>query len=68
MAGEYATAKARALYVAYKKWAEDAGERNVATEVTFSAQMGDRGFKKERRNTGYLYIGVGLLLSDSVGV
>jgi putative DNA primase/helicase len=68
VAGEYATAKARALYVAYKKWAEDAGERNVATEVLFSAQMGDRGFKKERRNTGYLYIGVGLLLSDSAGV
>lgn len=66
--GEYATAKARPLYIAYKKWAEDSGERNVATEVSFAAQMTGRGFRKERRNAGNLYLSIGLQPNDSVGV
>jgi putative DNA primase/helicase len=58
--GDGFTARARPLYITYKKWAEDAGERNVATEVSFSTQMGDRGFRKDRKEAGYLYLGVGL--------
>jgi putative DNA primase/helicase len=62
--GEYVTAKARPLYNAYKKWAEGSGERNVSTEVSFASQMTGRGFRKERKETGVLYLGIGLKPSD----
>jgi putative DNA primase/helicase len=43
---------ARALYAAYRKWAEEAGEK-AEPEKTFSDRMQDRGCRKERKEQAY---------------
>jgi putative DNA primase/helicase len=55
-----AQVSARALYSAYKEWAESSGER-WETEKKFSDRMQERGFEKERKESGNLYLGIGLL-------
>jgi phage/plasmid-associated DNA primase len=55
-----AQAGAHALYLAYRKWAEESGER-PETEKKFSERMQERNFKKERRERGLIYYGIGLL-------
>ena len=56
--GEYFTVGARELYLAYKKWCEQAGESFV-TETAFGRRMAERGFKKERDSRGNRYQNVG---------
>ncbi len=51
---------ARALYTAYKKWTEDSGER-AETEKKFSERMQERNYGKERKESGILYLRIGLL-------
>jgi putative DNA primase/helicase len=55
-----AQVKARALYDAYKRWAEGSGER-VEPEKKFSQRMRERGFEKQRTESHVLYLGIGLL-------
>jgi len=56
---EDALVQARPLYSAYKKWAEDGGER-PESEKKFSRRMGERGFHKSEKNFGNLYEGLEL--------
>jgi putative DNA primase/helicase len=51
---------ARALYAAYRKWAEESGER-AETEKKFAERMQERNFEKQRKERGVLYVGIGLL-------
>ena len=55
-----ARVSARALYAAYRKWAEEAGEK-AEPENTFSDRMQERGFQKERKEQGVVYFGIGLV-------
>ena len=55
-----AQVSARGLYTAYKQWAESAGER-WETEKKLSERMQERGFVKERKESGNIYLGIGLL-------
>lgn len=50
---------AKALYAAYRTWAEDAGERPV-TQTAFGMAMVERGFDKARKAGGYRYHGIRL--------
>jgi putative DNA primase/helicase len=59
-----AQVSARALYSAYKAWADSAGERAEA-EKRFSERMHERGFEKERKESGNIYLGVGLLIEGN---
>jgi putative DNA primase/helicase len=56
--GEYAQAKARQLYQAYKTWAEEAGEHPV-TEMAFGLRITERHAKKHTK-AGAVYEGIGL--------
>jgi len=62
--GEDARGKARVLYSAYRKWADESGERPSA-EIVFSRAMAERGFPKKRTNTGAMYSGIGLVVDAS---
>jgi putative DNA primase/helicase len=54
-----AQAKASALYSAYKKWAEESGERFESLKK-FAQRMQERVFKKEHKESGAVYFGIGL--------
>ena len=56
---EFAGAQGRVLYSAYRKWAEEAGERPVM-ETSFGNTLKERGFKKKHTNHGVVYQGIGL--------
>ena len=51
--------QARPLYVAYRKWAEEAGERPL-TEMAFGLRMGECGFRKVRDAKNIRYVGIAL--------
>jgi putative DNA primase/helicase len=57
--GEFSQAKARGLYLEYKHWAEEAGEK-VATETAFGSRVTDLGYEKKRGEAGATYRGIGL--------
>jgi len=57
--GEFAQAKARGLYLAYKQWAEEGGER-FTTETAFGGRVTDLGYEKKRGEAGTTYHGIGL--------
>jgi putative DNA primase/helicase len=57
--GEYVQAKARVLYSAYRKWAEDAGEHPIR-ENDFAPRIEDLGFTGKHTESGKLYFGIGL--------
>jgi putative DNA primase/helicase len=54
-------ASAGILYQTYRKWAEQAGmkEREQLSSTSFGRRMGTK-FRKERRGTGNVYLGVGV--------
>jgi putative DNA primase/helicase len=64
--GDFAQARARILYSAYRKWAEDAGERS-STEVEFSNAMGRRGHAKRNTKSGMVYLGIGVSADGTEG-
>jgi putative DNA primase/helicase len=45
---------ARSLYTAYRKWAEESGEK-AEPEKTFSDRMQERNFQKDRKENGVVY-------------
>jgi putative DNA primase/helicase len=58
--GEYAQVKARPLYQAYRKWAEEAGEK-AETETSFSKRIAQQGFTSRHTDGGKVYGGIGLI-------
>jgi putative DNA primase/helicase len=56
--GQFAQVKARTLYGAYRKWAEQTGEE-ILSETAFGTRIGER-FRKEHKETGTFYVGVSL--------
>ncbi len=58
---------ARALYGAYRKWAEGAGEDEL-TETEFGRRMTDRGYQRKRMTQGNVYLGVGLRAGSAAGM
>ncbi len=48
------------LYQAYKTWCDEGGER-WETQNNFGARLTERGYKKERTRSGYVYRGVNLV-------
>lgn len=60
IAGEFAQVKARTLYSAYRKWAEEAGEQPVM-ETSFGNTLKERGFTKKHTKNGTVYQGIGLV-------
>ena len=56
--GQFAQAKARHLYAAYKSWAEDGGEHPLPEKV-FGERMAERHTRKKEA-TGNVYVGIGL--------
>ncbi len=57
--GDFASAKGRALYSAYRKWCSEAGEQEL-TESAFGRRLTERGFGKDKGRTGTTYRGIGL--------
>jgi putative DNA primase/helicase len=57
--GDYASVRARALYSAYKRWADEAGEHAI-TETAFSNALGDRNLTKRHTDRGAVYQNIGL--------
>lgn len=55
--------KARPLYECYRQWAEGAGE-NAISETLFGKRLKDRGFSKEHRRHGTVYVGIAMRLND----
>jgi putative DNA primase/helicase len=57
--GDFASAKGRGLYDAYRQWATGSGEDPV-TEVAFGRHMTEHGFVKRKTNSGVIWGGIGL--------
>jgi putative DNA primase/helicase len=55
--------KARPLYKRYREWAEGAGESAIS-ETLFGKRLKDRGFSKEHRHCGTVYLGIAKRLAD----
>ena len=62
--GDFAQAKARPLYGAYRKWAEESGEA-ILSETAFGSRVGER-FRKVHKETGGMYTGIGLRAEGQV--
>jgi putative DNA primase/helicase len=60
--GELASVLSRALYQAYRKWAEQVGER-AQRETDFRKHLGELKFTSRHTENGTVYDGVGLLPS-----
>jgi putative DNA primase/helicase len=56
-------ARAAAIYAAYRKWADETGER-VISQKRFGTRLTDRGFQREASN-GVWYRGVGLAIDQN---
>ena len=64
--GDGFSAKAAAIYAAYRQWAETSGERIVASDREFSARLISRGYQKKESNRGRHYEGLGLRLDEPI--
>ena len=64
MVGASFSSRARPLYLCYREWAEGAGE-TAATETMFGRRLTARGFSKEDRRYGMVYIGIAVRPSGS---
>jgi putative DNA primase/helicase len=56
--GQFAQVKARTLYGAYRKWAEQTGEE-ILSETAFGIRISER-FRKEHKESGTFYAGISL--------
>lgn len=56
--------RARPLYKCYHEWAEGAGEPAI-TETMFGKRLRGRGFAKDDRNYGAVYLGIALRVTGS---
>jgi putative DNA primase/helicase len=62
--GDFAQARARPLYGAYRRWAEEVGE-GILSETAFGSRVGER-FGKVHKDTGWVYTGIGLTVEGQV--
>jgi putative DNA primase/helicase len=62
--GESFSGKARHLYTCYRAWAEEGGETPF-TETLFGRRLTARGFAKEDRRYGMVYMGIALRATGS---
>lgn len=60
---EHSQVKARALYGAYRGWADMNGE-TAATQMRFGLAMTERGFSKKKTKAGIVYLGIELPVYD----
>lgn len=60
---DHAQVTAKALYAAYKRWADQSGEHAVNLN-RFGQAIAERGFAKTRTKTGYVYQGLELSVQD----
>jgi putative DNA primase/helicase len=60
--GDGSSARAGAIYSAYRQWTEQSGERIVASDREFSARLIARGYQRKETNRGRCYEGIGLRL------
>ncbi len=56
--------RARPLYLCYREWAEGAGEPAI-TETMFGKRLKGRGFAKDDRNYGAVYLGIALRVTGN---
>ncbi len=56
--GQFAQVRARTLYGAYRKWAEQTGEQ-ILSETAFGTRISEQ-FRKEHKETGTFYAGISL--------
>jgi putative DNA primase/helicase len=62
--GDGFQARARAIYAAYRQWAEKGGEKNIATDKQFSQRLIGRNYRRDEDNRGRYYRGIGLKETD----
>jgi putative DNA primase/helicase len=62
-----AVVRARELYTAYQRWAQQVGEKYVASEKSFSEDIG-RHLQSSRDEKGKLYLGIALTSDGSCRV
>jgi putative DNA primase/helicase len=58
--GDCIRAKARALYMSYREWAQQGGEDPIS-ETAFGLRLSERGLHKRRDGNGVTYEGIGLM-------
>ena len=58
--GGYAGWAVCPLYQAYRKWAEEAGEK-AESETSFSKRIAQQGFTSRHTDGGKVYGGIGLI-------
>ena len=56
---EGVTVKASVMYQEYTAWAQAEGEEAISLKA-FGWELGDRGYRKRRKNAGVEYLGIGL--------
>jgi len=62
--GNSCLVRTSALYGAYRRWAEEAGEKNVVNNTTFRNRMQNHGYQADHKREGDFYLGLGLLDSE----
>jgi putative DNA primase/helicase len=58
--GDAFSARAKAIYSAYRHWAETSGEKAIASDREFSARLISDGYEREEDKRGRYYEGIGL--------
>jgi putative DNA primase/helicase len=56
--GDFVRCKATPLYTAYRRWADETGE-DPLTLTAFGRRMTERGFRKEKKESANVYVGIG---------
>lgn len=56
--GQGLHSQASALYAAYKAFAVASGEKDFLTATAFGTKMTDRGFEKQKKERGWIYLGI----------
>lgn len=54
-------ARTSVVYAEYKRWTEEAGEKNVVNSASFRDRMVNRQYEIRHLSTGDVYLGIGLL-------
>jgi putative DNA primase/helicase len=58
--GENESIQASVLYADYKAWAQSGGEKDVMTSTAFGTKLAARHFEKQKKEHGWIYLGIGI--------
>jgi len=58
--GDYAMVGCAKLYETYKNWCSETGEKDIETLTSFGIHLRDLGYRKEKKEKGLMYEGIGL--------